>query len=80
MQLPKPLAQGARRRLPRPTYYHFLANQVQVASAPNPVLLDLEEQRHGPRPVVAAALGGHHHLPMAVEPDDDREPRPLVIA
>ena len=57
-------AQGARRRLPRPAYYHFLENQVEGASPPNLVLLDLEdlldleEQCHGFRPVVVAALGG----------------------
>ena len=32
------------------------------------------------RPVVVAALGGHHHLPIEAELDDDREPGQLVIA
>ena len=73
-------AQGIRRRLPRPAYYNFLAHQVQGASALNPVPLDLEEQRHDPRLVVVAALGGHHHFLMEVEPDDGREPGLLVIA
>ena len=72
-------AQGIRRRLPRPTYYHFLAHRVQGASTPNPVPLNLEEQGHA-RPVVVAAVGGHHDLPMDTEPDDDCEPGPLVIA
>jgi hypothetical protein len=32
------------------------------------------------RPVVVAALGGHHHLPIEAELDDDPEPGQLVIA
>ena len=72
-------AQGIRRRLPRPAYYHFLAHRVQGASTPNPVPLNLEVQGHA-RPVVVAAVGGHHDLPMEAEPDDDCEPGPLVIA
>jgi len=31
-------------------------------------------------PVAVAALGGHHHLPMEAEPDDDGEQGQLVIA
>ena len=73
-------AQGTSRRLPRPAYYHLLENQVRESSPPNLVPLCLEEQWHGFRPVVVAALGGHHHLPMGAEPDDDREPGQLVIA
>ncbi len=73
-------AQGTRRRLPRPAYYHVLENQVEGASPPNLVPLGLEEQCHGFRPVVVAALGGHHHLPIEAELDDDPEPGQLVIA
>ena len=47
---------------------------------PNLLPLDLEEQRHGVCLVVVAALGGHHHLPMEADLDDEREPGPLVIA
>ena len=64
-------AQGTRRHLPRPAYYHVLANQVRGASSPNLVPLDLEEQCHVFRPVVVAAT---------VDLDDNREPRQLVIA
>ena len=35
---------------------------------------------HDPRPVVVAAMGGNDDLPVEVEPDDDREPGPLVIS
>ena len=44
------------------------------------VPLRLDEQCNGVRLVVAVALGGHLHLPVEVEPDDDREPGQLVIA
>ena len=30
--------------------------------------------------LVVAAFGGHHHLPIEAEPDDDREPGQLAIA
>ena len=73
-------AQGTRRRPPRPAYYHCLENQVRGASPPNLVPLHPEEQCHGFRLVAVAALGGHHHLPMEAEPDDDIEPGQLVIA
>ena len=55
-------------------------SQVGGASPPNLVPLGLEEQCHGFRPVVVAALGGHHHLPIEAELDDDPEPGQLVIA
>ena len=49
----------------------FPRHQVRGTSPPNLCALDLEEQCNGFRPVVVAA---------EVEPDDDREPRQLVIA
>ena len=80
MQLPKPLGSGDPSAPAKTSLLPFPGNQVGGASPPNLVPLGLEEQCHGFRPVVVAALGGHHHLPMEAEPDDEREPGPLVIA
>ena len=58
----------------------FPGNEVRGTSPPNLFPLDLEQQCHGFRPVVVAALGGHHHLPIEAELDYDPEPGQLVIA
>ena len=75
---PSHWAQGIRRRLPRPAYYHFLAHRVQGASTPKPVPLNLEVQGHARLVVVVAVVGGHHDLLVEDEPDDECEPGPLV--
>ena len=72
-------SRGTRRRLPRPSHYRFLTHRVQSWREPNNAVPCQPAPRHTPRPVVVAAMGGGHHLPLDPEPDDDHEPGPLAI-
>jgi hypothetical protein len=80
VQLPKPLGSGDPSAPAKTNLLPCPGNQVRGASPPNLVPLGLEGQCHGFRLVVVAALGGHHHLPIEAELDDDPEPGQLVIA
>ena len=73
-------AKETRRRQPRPTYYHFLTHQVQCCSMPDMAASEPPAVLHEPRPVVVAAMGGNHNLPVVGELDDDAEPGALVIS
>ena len=80
MQLPKTVGSGDPSAPAKTSLLPFPGKQVRGASPPNLVPLGLEEQSHVFRLVVVAALGGHHHLPIEAELEDDPEPGQRVIA
>ena len=71
-------ARGSRRRVPRPRSYEFLSWRHDRAPVA-PRKLRPRFPARPPRPVQVRAIGGDA-LPIEPEPDDDRDPGPLVVA